>query len=255
MANVSDQRVRSQGVGVRAPFQTVGNDLAVQTTWRADALELLDAAVAGTGRRDAGRAAGARDRGRRGHGQRASPRRRGADRIGQEPRLPRARGRLRAEGRRSPPRRSRCRVSSSARTCRRCCEHGSVPFTFALLKGRSNYVCRAKLRAASKPDALFETQVVAQLLRAARTARGRSPTSRRPATAPSSTTRSPTRRGRPSAARRWSARARRTAPTATTVSPSSHASAPAASTSSWSTTPSTARTSRRTATCCPTTTS
>jgi ATP-dependent DNA helicase DinG len=39
--------------------------------------------------------------------------------------------------------------------------HGSVPFTFALLKGRSNYVCRAKLRAASKPDALFEQMVVA----------------------------------------------------------------------------------------------
>jgi ATP-dependent DNA helicase DinG len=38
-------------------------------------------------------------------------------------------------------------------------EHGGVPFTFALLKGRSNYVCRAKLRAASRPDALFETQV------------------------------------------------------------------------------------------------
>src|SRR4051812_2008770 len=40
-------------------------------------------------------------------------------------------------------------------------KHGEVPFTFALLKGRSNYVCRAKLRAAAKPDALFETQVVA----------------------------------------------------------------------------------------------
>src|SRR5467141_545929 len=39
--------------------------------------------------------------------------------------------------------------------------HGSVPFTFALLKGRSNYVCRAKLRAASKPDALFDQPVVA----------------------------------------------------------------------------------------------
>src|SRR2546430_7175907 len=37
---------------------------------------------------------------------------------------------------------------------------GGVPFTFALLKGRSNYVCRAKLRSAARPDALFETQVV-----------------------------------------------------------------------------------------------
>src|SRR5689334_12794762 len=39
--------------------------------------------------------------------------------------------------------------------------HGSVPFTFSLLKGRSNYVCLAKLRAASKPDALFDQPVVA----------------------------------------------------------------------------------------------
>src|SRR3954453_4221472 len=39
--------------------------------------------------------------------------------------------------------------------------HGSVPFTFALLKGRSNYVCRSKLRAAAKPDALFDQLVVA----------------------------------------------------------------------------------------------
>jgi len=37
--------------------------------------------------------------------------------------------------------------------------HSSVPFTFALLKGRSNYVCRAKLRAAAAPDALFEQPV------------------------------------------------------------------------------------------------
>jgi ATP-dependent DNA helicase DinG len=39
--------------------------------------------------------------------------------------------------------------------------HGPVPFTFALLKGRSNYLCRAKLRAASEPDALFERPVAA----------------------------------------------------------------------------------------------
>src|SRR3954468_12863309 len=38
-------------------------------------------------------------------------------------------------------------------------QHGGEPFTFALLKGRSNYVCRAKLRSAARPDALFETQV------------------------------------------------------------------------------------------------
>ncbi len=40
-------------------------------------------------------------------------------------------------------------------------EHGSVPFTFALLKGRSNYLCRAKLRSAGEPDALFESPVAA----------------------------------------------------------------------------------------------
>jgi ATP-dependent DNA helicase DinG len=40
-------------------------------------------------------------------------------------------------------------------------QHGSVPFTFALLKGRSNYLCRAKLRSAAEPDALFETPVAA----------------------------------------------------------------------------------------------
>jgi len=34
--------------------------------------------------------------------------------------------------------------------------HGGVSFSVALLKGRSNYLCRAKLRAAARPDALFE---------------------------------------------------------------------------------------------------
>ena len=34
-----------------------------------------------------------------------------------------------------------------------------LPFTFALLKGRSNYLCLAKLRAAGAPDALFEQPV------------------------------------------------------------------------------------------------
>jgi ATP-dependent DNA helicase DinG len=38
-------------------------------------------------------------------------------------------------------------------------QHGSIPFTFALLKGRSNYLCRAKLRSAAEPDALFESPV------------------------------------------------------------------------------------------------
>jgi ATP-dependent DNA helicase DinG len=39
--------------------------------------------------------------------------------------------------------------------------HAGVPFTYALLKGRSNYLCRAKLRSAAEPDALFEWPVAA----------------------------------------------------------------------------------------------
>ncbi|HEV7523328.1 MAG TPA: ATP-dependent DNA helicase [Acidimicrobiia bacterium] len=43
--------------------------------------------------------------------------------------------------------------------------HGTVPFSFALLKGRANYVCLAKLRAAGAPDALFEQPVGAGFAR------------------------------------------------------------------------------------------
>ena len=38
-------------------------------------------------------------------------------------------------------------------------EHGGTKFSYALLKGRSNYLCRAKLRASESPDALFESPV------------------------------------------------------------------------------------------------
>ncbi len=38
-------------------------------------------------------------------------------------------------------------------------EHGNLRFSFALLKGRANYLCLAKLGAAAAPDALFETPV------------------------------------------------------------------------------------------------
>ncbi len=38
-------------------------------------------------------------------------------------------------------------------------QHGRLEFGFALLKGRRHYLCRAKLRAANAPDALFEHQV------------------------------------------------------------------------------------------------
>ncbi|MCU1428932.1 MAG: helicase, Rad3 [Actinomycetia bacterium] len=40
-------------------------------------------------------------------------------------------------------------------------EHSKVPFTYGLLKGRANYLCRAKLRAAQRTDALFEQPVAA----------------------------------------------------------------------------------------------
>jgi ATP-dependent DNA helicase DinG len=36
-----------------------------------------------------------------------------------------------------------------------------IPCTYARLKGRSNYVCRAKLHAAQRPDALFEERLAA----------------------------------------------------------------------------------------------
>ena len=38
-------------------------------------------------------------------------------------------------------------------------EHGGIKFSYALLKGRSNYLCRAKLRGSESPDALFEVPV------------------------------------------------------------------------------------------------
>jgi ATP-dependent DNA helicase DinG len=37
--------------------------------------------------------------------------------------------------------------------------HGGIEFSYALLKGRSNYLCRAKLHAAAAPDAMFEVPV------------------------------------------------------------------------------------------------
>ena len=128
-------------------------------------------------------------------------------------------------------------------------EYGSVPFTYALLKGRANYLCRAKLRAAAKPDALFEQPVVAAFskhLEHFDKFASTSTTGDRAELA----ARSPIRRGRPSAARAPSARAAPTAPTATTASPSTRATAPRPSTSSSSTMRSTAPTSPRTATSC-----
>ena len=129
------------------------------------------------------------------------------------PALQRARGR----------RRSRSRSSRAAPTISAC----------------------AKLTAAGKPDALFEQPVVAAFSKHLEHAATSSPRRPTPATAPSSTTRSPTRRGPRSAARASSARVAPTAPTATSASPSARANGRRASTSSSSTTRSTAPTSRR----------
>jgi ATP-dependent DNA helicase DinG len=38
-------------------------------------------------------------------------------------------------------------------------QHGALPFAFSVLKGRANYLCLAKLRAADAPDVLFEQAV------------------------------------------------------------------------------------------------
>ena len=56
----------------------------------------------------------------------------------------------------SRPRRSPSRTSSGTRTSRTSREHGGVSFTAALLKGRSQYVCRAKLRAALDGQAMLD---------------------------------------------------------------------------------------------------
>ena len=59
--------------------------------------------------------------------------------------LPGARRCCRAGGRSWPPPPRRCRSSWSTTTCRSWPTHLGVPFTAALLKGRSNYLCRAAL--------------------------------------------------------------------------------------------------------------
>jgi ATP-dependent DNA helicase DinG len=38
-------------------------------------------------------------------------------------------------------------------------EHSGASFAYGMLKGRANYLCRAKMRAAAQPDALFEVPV------------------------------------------------------------------------------------------------
>ncbi len=52
-----------------------------------------------------------------------------------------------------PPPPRPCRTSSPARTCPSWQEHLDQPFTFAVLKGRSNYVCLQRLRERRAPRA------------------------------------------------------------------------------------------------------
>jgi ATP-dependent DNA helicase DinG len=138
----------------------VSNDLAVRTNWRTDALELLDAAVAGLegeqrdGQRElASAVVDAMDLGH--HLVAEAPTGSGKSLAYLAPAV--ASG-LKVVIATSTIALQQQLVGKDLPALRR---HGSVPFTFALLKGRSNYVCRAKLRAASKPDALFDQPVVA----------------------------------------------------------------------------------------------
>ena len=161
---------------------------------------------------------------------RPPPRRRGADRFGQGPRLSRAGRRRRARRSSCRPRRSRSRTSCGTRTSPTCPSTAASPFTAALLKGRSQYVCRAKLRARGRRpgDARRTTGSDAgPRPRTARALRRRRPG---PGTSPTSTSR--TLRAGPRAARRASARARRSAATARSASPRRPASAPRPRTSS-----------------------
>lgn len=138
----------------------VRNDLAVRNTaWRADALELLDAAVAGLeGESRAGQIELARAV--------AEAMEAGHHLVAEAPTgsgkslaylAPAVASGLKVVVATSTIALQSQLVNKDLPALRR---HGSVPFTFALLKGRSNYVCRAKLRAAARPDALFDQPVI-----------------------------------------------------------------------------------------------
>ena len=137
----------------------MSNDLAVRTSSRADALELLDDAVAGLG-------------GERREGQQELARAVAeAMEIGHHLVAEAPTGSGKSLAYLAPAVASGLKVVVATSTIAlqsqlvnkdlpALAEHGDVPFTFALLKGRSNYICRAKLRAAARPDALFEQPVV-----------------------------------------------------------------------------------------------
>jgi ATP-dependent DNA helicase DinG len=137
----------------------VSHDLAVRSSWKADGSELLDAAVAGLDgeRRDGQRrlataVVDAMDLGH--HLVAEAPTGSGKSLAYLAPAV--------ASGLKVVVATSTIALQSQLvnKDLPALLRHGSVPFTFALLKGRSNYVCRAKLRAAAKPDALFDQPVV-----------------------------------------------------------------------------------------------
>jgi ATP-dependent DNA helicase DinG len=136
----------------------VNRDDRTHSSWRADPLDLLDATVAGFGgeRRDGQRelAGAVSDAMRRGHHLVAeAPTGSGKSLAYLAPAV--------ASGLRVVVATSTIALQGQLmqKDLPAIARHNSVPFSFALLKGRSNYLCRAKLRSAAEPDALFERPV------------------------------------------------------------------------------------------------
>ena len=136
-------------------------------------------------------------------------------------------------------------------------EHLDRPFTFAVLKGRSNYVCLQRVHEAESDvaqgtlDGTSDTTVTEEVRAPGRVGRHH----RAPATGPSSTSSRRSGRGRRSAWGRGSAPGPPTARRARRASPSRPAPRRPPPTWSWSTPTSTASTSRPEEPCCPSTTS
>ena len=83
----------------------------------------------------------------------APPRGAGRHRHRQVARLPRPRGDVASRRPSSPPRPRRCRTSSPTRSCRSLAAHLGRESEWAVLKGRSNYLCLQRLDEARRPPA------------------------------------------------------------------------------------------------------
>ena len=120
-----------------------------------------------------------------------------------------------------PPPPRRCRTSSPARTCPSSPSTSTRPFDFAVLKGRSNYVCLQRIRRGSAAGDQLALEVGPRPPRRGdRRARRAGPRPPRPATGPSSTaSRQLPGVGRGQRRARASARAPASARRATTASP------------------------------------